>query len=215
MNKPKIEIWDIARLIPYAQNAKVHDKKQVAVIAASIKEFGWHGAIMVDKAGEIIAGHGRRLALLQLGIPKVPVWIRDDLTPEQVRALRLVDNKSAEGGIDTQMFRKELEDLEFDMTGFFSDKELDFAVADLGSVNMDAFIDDVAGAVDAQEATSKETAAATLEKPVAVGKLLGFDKVSGKNQLAVSRLMGLIEHQFGKKGEEALVALYSSMVEGK
>lgn len=212
MNKPNLQIWDIERLAPYAKNAKVHDKKQVAAIAASLKEFGWNQPISVDKDGSIIAGHGRRLAALSLGMDKVPVWIRDDLTPEQVRALRLVDNKVAEGGIDTEMFRKEMADLDFDMTSFFSDKELDFTIADLGTVNLDSFVSDVNAAVDAQEAQTKETTAAIAMKPVSLGKLLGFDKVSGKNQLAVSRLMAEIEHRTALKGEDALVAFHAQLV---
>lgn len=212
MKKPNIQIWDVAQLVPYEQNVKVHDKKQVAVIAGSIKEFGWHGAIMVDKVGSIIAGHGRRLALQSLGIDKVPVWVRDDLTAEQVRALRLVDNKAAEGGIDTEMFRRELADLEFDMGAFFSEKELDFAIADLGTINMSAFVDDVAAAVDAQDAQTKETTAAVSAKPVPIAKLLGFKDVSGKNQLAVSRLMAEIEHRTALKGEDALVAFHTQLM---
>lgn len=215
MKKPNLQIWDVSRLVPYEKNVKVHDKKQVAVIAASIKEFGWHGAIMVNKSGEIIAGHGRRLALISLDVPQVPVWVRDDLTPAQVRALRLVDNKAAEGGIDTQMFRQEIADLDFDMTGFFTDKELDFAVADLGTVNMDVFIEDVPAAVDAQEQATKEVTAQVALKSVAIGKLLGIDKVSAKNQLSVGRLMAEIELSTGEKGEEALVALYRQMTVGK
>ena len=62
MNKPQIEMWDIARVKPYKNNAKIHDEKQVEKIAKSIKEFGWRGnPIVVDREGVIIAGHGRRL----------------------------------------------------------------------------------------------------------------------------------------------------------
>lgn len=220
MKKPNIQIWDIDRLIPYEKNVKIHDKKQVAVIKASLLEFGWSQPISVDASGSIIGGHGRRLATLDLVAmdPKwrnVPVWVRDDLTPEQVRALRLVDNKSAEGGIDTQMFRQELTDLDFDMTGFFTEKELTFSIADLGVVNMDAFIEDVSAAVDAQEAATKEVTAAVMAKPVPIGKLLGIDKVSAKNQLAVGRLMAEVELATGEKGEDALASLYRSMAKGK
>ena len=59
-------------LVPYARNARTHSDTQVAQIAASIEEFGWTNPILVDSDGGIIAGHGRVLAALVLGIAKVP-----------------------------------------------------------------------------------------------------------------------------------------------
>ncbi len=200
-----IQVWPIERLKPYDQNVKVHDKKQVEKIAASIREFGWTQPIVVDKEGMIIAGHGRRLAAIELKMARVPVAVRDDLSPEQVRALRLADNRVAEGSIDTELFRKELASLDFDMTSFFDPKEIDFSLADLGLVNTDSFIDDVSSAVDQQELASREAASAVKTEPVMLKKLLGFDKVPGEAQLAVSRFMAHVELTTGLKGAEAFV----------
>lgn len=88
----------IADLIPYAANAKKHDEKQIKNVAESIKQFGFVQPVVVDRAGVIVIGHCRVLAAKRLGMKEVPCVCVDDLTPEQVNALRLVDNKSAEDG---------------------------------------------------------------------------------------------------------------------
>ena len=71
MNAPllpgRIEHWPLARLRPYARNAKTHDADQVARVAASMAEFGWTVPCLVAADGELIAGHGRILAAAQLG----------------------------------------------------------------------------------------------------------------------------------------------------
>jgi DNA modification methylase len=89
----QIERWPLARLVPYARNARTHSDDQVAKIAASLIEFGWTVPILVDDAGEVIAGHGRILAARQLDITEVPVIRLGHLTPEQVRGYRIADNQ--------------------------------------------------------------------------------------------------------------------------
>ncbi len=91
-----VEHVPLARLIPYARNARTHDDDQVAKIAASIVEFGWLNPVLIDDAGNVIAGHGRLLAAQKLGLDSVPVIRAAHLTPAQVRAYRLVDNRLAE-----------------------------------------------------------------------------------------------------------------------
>ena len=76
----KIELWDIDRVKPYGLNAKKHDDKQVDGIINSIQRFGWDQPIVVDANGEVIKGHGRRLAAIKIGLKKVPVLQRLDLT---------------------------------------------------------------------------------------------------------------------------------------
>lgn len=88
----------IADLIPYSANAKKHDEKQIKNVAESIKQFGFVQPVVVDRAGVIVIGHCRVLAAKKLGMKEVPCVCVEDLTPEQVNALRLVDNKSAEDG---------------------------------------------------------------------------------------------------------------------
>jgi len=97
MNAPllpgQIQHWPLARLKPYARNAKTHDAAQVAKIAASMAEFGWTVPVLVATDGELIAGHGRVLAAAQLGLTEAPVIILGHLTEAQRRAYRIADNK--------------------------------------------------------------------------------------------------------------------------
>jgi hypothetical protein len=84
-----VEHLPLARLIPYARNARTHDDDQVAKIAASIVDFGWLNPVLIDDAGNVIAGHGRLLAAQKLGLDSVPLIRAAHLTPAQVRAYRL------------------------------------------------------------------------------------------------------------------------------
>lgn len=85
----------VGDLKPYAQNPRKNDEA-VAAVAESIRQFGFKVPIIIDEKGEIIAGHTRLRAATRIGLEKVPVIVADDLTPEQIRAFRLADNKVAE-----------------------------------------------------------------------------------------------------------------------
>lgn len=84
-----------ADLIPYANNPRNNDNA-VEAVANSIKEFGFKVPIVIDKNKVIVAGHTRLKAAQKLGLEKVPCIIADDLTPEQIDAFRLADNKTGE-----------------------------------------------------------------------------------------------------------------------
>jgi ParB-like chromosome segregation protein Spo0J len=71
----KVEQWPIERLIPYARNSRTHSDDQIAQLAASIKEWGFTSAILVDEDGGIIAGHGRVMAARKLGLASLPVMV--------------------------------------------------------------------------------------------------------------------------------------------
>ena len=108
----------ISELKPYANNPRLNDGA-VNAVAASIKEFGFKVPIIVDRDGEIIAGHTRLKAAQKLKMKTVPVIIADDLTPEQVKAFRLADNKVGElAGWDFEKLDLELEEIDLDMTQF-------------------------------------------------------------------------------------------------
>jgi ParB-like chromosome segregation protein Spo0J len=193
-------------LKPYELNSKKHDEAQVKKIAESIKKFGWITAIVTDADGVIIAGHGRRLAALSLGLTEVPVIVRDDLTPDEVRAARLADNRVAMGDIDTDLLKKELESLDFDLEGIFDKKELEFFSVDLGELNADALVANVE-----QEAVrmASETAAHVEEadkRPVKIDKALGFKTINGAAERVIARFMALIESQTGLTGASAFEA---------
>ncbi len=91
----KVEMRPIANIKPYANNPRVNDPA-VDVVAASIREFGWRQPIVVDTDGVIVCGHTRFKAAQKLGLGKVPVHVAKDLTPAQIKAYRIADNKSAE-----------------------------------------------------------------------------------------------------------------------
>ena len=98
----------LSELTPYPGNAKKHDKKQIANVAESIRQYGFVQPIVVDRDDVIIIGHCRALAAKKLGMDEVPCVSMDDLTPEQVNALRLVDNKSNESDWDFDLLAEEL-----------------------------------------------------------------------------------------------------------
>jgi ParB-like chromosome segregation protein Spo0J len=97
-----IEMWPIERLRPYAQNAKTHGPDQVARIAASIAEFGWTVPCLVAEDGELIAGHGRILAAMELGLTESPVIVLGHLSEAQRRAYRIADNKLTDSAAGTR-----------------------------------------------------------------------------------------------------------------
>ena len=86
-------------LIPYINNPRINDKA-VDKVAASIKEFGFKNPIIIDKGNVIIAGHTRLKAAKKLGLEEIPTIKAEDLTDEQVKAYRLVDNKTESPGLD-------------------------------------------------------------------------------------------------------------------
>ena len=112
----KVANRNLAELMPYAGNAKKHDSTQIANVAESIKQFGFVQPIVIDRDGVIVIGHCRALAAKKLGMKEVPCVCVDDLTPEQVKALRIVDNKSNESPWDFDILPDELADI--DLSGF-------------------------------------------------------------------------------------------------
>lgn len=127
-----IKEMPVTTLKPYGRNARTHSAAQIDQIAKSILTFGWTNPILVNDAGEVIAGHGRLEAAKKLGIARVPVIALSDMTEAQQQAYRLADNKLAENaGWDQDLLRIELgaldiEDLDFELeTIGFSTGELD------------------------------------------------------------------------------------------
>ena len=107
-----IEYRPIAALIPYARNARTHSAAQVALIAGSIREFGFTNPVLVGGQSGIIAGHGRVLAARQLGLATVPVIELNHLTEAQKRAYVLADNQLAlQAGLDKDLLALEIGEL--------------------------------------------------------------------------------------------------------
>jgi len=129
----RIEYRSISALRPYGRNARTHSQSQIAKIAASIKRFGFIAAIVVDAQGEIVAGHGRLAAAQQLGLTRVPVVEAKHLTPDEVRAYRLADNRIAEDAAwDEELLSIELKELVAIDTSFeITDTGFEIAQIDL------------------------------------------------------------------------------------
>lgn len=109
----------INEVIPYEKNPRINDNAVPAVMR-SIEEFGFKVPIVIDKNGTIVTGHTRLKAAKKLGMKTVPCIVADDLTPEQIKAFRLADNKVAEAAEwDMELLNKELDGIvDIDMSDF-------------------------------------------------------------------------------------------------
>lgn len=108
-----VEQWPIARPQPYAKNARTMSDRAIEVVAASIKEFGFRQPIVVDAHDVIIVGHKRLLGAQLLEMATVPVHVARDLTPAQVKAYRLADNRTAdESDWDLDLLAAEMAEIE-------------------------------------------------------------------------------------------------------
>ena len=114
----------IANLKRYPDNPRTHSPEQIAQINGSIGAFGWTTPILIDAEGGVIGGHGRLEAAEQRGMDRVPVIRLAHLTPEQVKAYRIADNRLTElGEWDLRLLSAELEalqavDFDLELTGF-------------------------------------------------------------------------------------------------
>jgi ParB-like chromosome segregation protein Spo0J len=136
----RVEHWPIERLIPYANNPRLHSEADIDRIAASISKFGWTNPALVDEDGKLIAGHGRVAAGARLKLTRIPVIVARGWSEDEKQAYRLADNELAvRASWDPDLLRSELRDLKFngfdlDLIGFEPDRleeilaELDRAV---------------------------------------------------------------------------------------
>lgn len=99
----KVEMRALNSIKPYEKNAKKHDQTQIDNVAESIRQYGFVQPIVVDRDGVIVIGHCRALGAKKLGLKEVPCVCVDDLTEEQVRKLRIIDNKSNESDWDLEL----------------------------------------------------------------------------------------------------------------
>ena len=144
MSTLQVSYKDPAQLRRRDRNPRTHSPKQIRQIAASIKEFGFVNPVLIDGSDGIIAGHGRVEAAKLLGMTAIPVVCADHLTPAQVRAYVIADNRLAElAGWDRKLLAIELQklsvELDFDvaMTGFET-AEAEILIGELGEGAPDA-----------------------------------------------------------------------------
>lgn len=207
-----IVMMNIDEIIPYEKNAKVHSDKQIESLANNIKRFGFDQPIVVDKDKVIIKGHGRRLACLKLGLKKVPVVIRDDLTKEQADAARLSDNRVTSSEYDIEGLQEELErlsdDFDFQELGF-DERELNFSVDNIDIEG--SFIDDIEGAInDYDEETQLKI---NEDNKIPVAKALGFKKVDASKMFTISQFVDTAVAKFGGSNDEAFCKALEKLLE--
>lgn len=114
---------DIKDLKPYKNNPRKNEEA-VDLVAKSIEKFGFKVPLVIDSKNEIVAGHTRYKAALELGLKTVPCIVADDLSKAEIKAFRIADNKVAEASQwDNVLLLEELDDLknmnfDIDVTGF-------------------------------------------------------------------------------------------------
>ena len=124
----KIEIADITSIKPYENNPRKLKDAAIEKVAMSLKEYGFRQPIVVDKDRIIVVGHTRYRASKKLGFKEVPITIADNLTPEQINAYRIADNRTAEESEwDSELLKMEIKELEakdfkLDLLGFNEDQ---------------------------------------------------------------------------------------------
>ena len=151
-----IDYRPVASLIPYARNARTHSEAQVALIAGSIREYGFTNPVLVDGDNGIIAGHGRVLAARKLGLATVPVIELAHLSEAQKRAYVLADNRLAEqAGWDREMLALEVADL--------SEMGVDLGTLGFEAAEIDALLR--SGAPDPKEEETPEPPAIPVSQP--------------------------------------------------
>lgn len=122
--KLKIKYVKLTEITPCSTNPRVNNEEAIEKVGISISNFGFKQPIVVDKNMEIIAGHTRYKAAINLQLEEVPIIVAQDLTEEQVKALRIADNKTAEfSSWDNGLLKNALRDLEeigydLEATGF-------------------------------------------------------------------------------------------------
>lgn len=141
----KIENKKISELIPYEKNTKKHEKNQIDNVAESIKQYGFVQPLVIDKNNVVVIGHCRLLAAKKLKMQEVPCVCVSDLTEEQVKALRIVDNKSNESPWD-----------------------FDFLIDELAEINLDAFNFDFGVSFDDDDTQTKEREEIALNESISV-----------------------------------------------
>ena len=134
----RLERWPIERLIPYANNARLHSEADLDKLAAAIRKWGWTTPVLVDEEGNLLAGHGRIAAAPRAGVTSIPVIVARGWSEEEKRAYRLADNQlAARASWDFEQLRNELQGLGF--AGFdlgligFEPDQLETVLAGLGS----------------------------------------------------------------------------------
>ena len=115
----------VSDVVVYDGNAKKHPEEQIELIMKSISEFGFNVPVILTKENVLIAGHGRLIAAVRLSMETVPAVYKENLSDAQVKAYRIMDNKSSESGWDFDLLKEDFDSLtnslyDLELTGFTS-----------------------------------------------------------------------------------------------
>lgn len=208
-----IELRDPATLVPYEKNAKLHPDEQIERLAATIKRFGWDQPIVVDVKGVIIKGHGRRLAALKLGLPKVPVLVRHDLSDGEADALRISDNAVFSSQFDTRMLQEELQrlmsadDLDFGIDDLgLSSKDHDLLIKQIDIAATEALMSDASAEIERQKDDDQRRVEASDREEVVLHEVFGFKRVTREQSRVIGRMMAAAEDETALTGSGAFIA---------
>ena len=180
----KIKNMKTLSLIPYENNPR-NNEGAIQFVANSIKQFGFKVPIVIDKDNVIVAGHTRWLAAQALELEEVPCIVADDLTPEQVKAFRLADNKVSEkSSWDYTKLGKEIEDLleldlGFDLTDIgFGEFEISALTGDYEPDGFDdELVEEYKGKEEEMLAKKRVIITYTAEQEELVKKLLHVEEL--------------------------------------
>ncbi|PHM52415.1 ParB/Srx family N-terminal domain-containing protein [Xenorhabdus hominickii] len=208
-HKFEIVYLDPRTLIPYEKNAKKHNEQQISDLAAAIKKRGFDQPITVDKDMVIITGHGRTEASIFVGLAKVPVIIRDDLSKAEVDAKRLEDNRLASTDYDALLLQEELKRLVDDDVAVygFSERELNVLVEDMtAAVATTDLVSDLAVETERQRDEHEEITRDVAKEDVRLIDIMGFKALPASAAIQVGDLLAHMEEVTGKEGVDAFVA---------
>ena len=158
MRNLKYDMRSLSDLKPSASNPRYHPKKQIDDLVRSIRAFGFTNPVLIDEHDEVIAGHGRLLAAKQMRLDEVPTLMVHGLNDEQKRALRIADNRIAQGSSwDADLLNAQLSALSNPQLGF------DVSLTGFSGPEIDNALRRVSGTID--EAPPKEWAPPVAVQP--------------------------------------------------
>lgn len=149
-----LPLWKIDDLTPYAANAKEHPDEQIDLLVKSFKTHGFHGAITIDEKGEIITGHGRRLAAIKAGMSVLPVVIVKGASEAKKREMRIKDNTLARTDMDLSLLASEFDALK-SMDSEINIDDFGFNETEMDIVNVD--IDDLLSKLESESADDSDS----------------------------------------------------------
>ena len=120
----KVQPMKIDELLPYQRNQKDHPEEQIRNLANSLRRFGWRQPVVIDENNVIVIGHGRVLAAKELGMDTAPVISAADLTEDEIRELRIIDNKTNESAWN-EYLQQDLQELTFEGFDLFEEPASD------------------------------------------------------------------------------------------